>query len=48
LGGASKVEMLTLSDKDANVIPRLSGLVLRMDDRDKKPLFGFAQKLTAR
>lgn len=37
-----------LSGKDASVVGRLSQLVARMDDRDKKMLVAFAQKLAAR
>jgi transcriptional regulator with XRE-family HTH domain len=37
-----------LSRRDASVISRLSKLVGRMDDRNKKLLVGFAQKLVAR
>lgn len=39
---------MKLSGKDANVIARLTGLVSRMEDRDKKLLVGFAQKLATR
>jgi transcriptional regulator with XRE-family HTH domain len=37
-----------VSNKDAAVVSRLSQLVTRMDDGDKKLLLGFAQKLAAR
>jgi transcriptional regulator with XRE-family HTH domain len=37
-----------LSGKDTAVISRLSALVSRMDERDKKLLVGFAQKLAGR
>lgn len=37
-----------VSKKDAAVVSRLSQLVSRMEDRDKKLLVGFAQKLAAR
>jgi transcriptional regulator with XRE-family HTH domain len=39
---------MKLSGKDGKVISRLSRLVSRMEDRDKKLLVGFAQKLAAR
>ncbi len=37
-----------LSREDSNVISRLGHLIARMDDRDKKLLVGFAQKLAGR
>lgn len=37
-----------LSRKDTNVVSRIGHFVGRMDDRDKKLLVGFAQKLAAR
>lgn len=43
-----KGSAMKLSGKDASVISRLSRLVSHMDDRDKKLLVGFAQKLAAR
>lgn len=36
-----------LSGRDASVLSRLGKLVARMDDRDKKLLVGFAQKLAS-
>ncbi len=39
---------LKLSGKDAFIVSRLSELVSRMDERSKKLLVGFAQKLAAR
>ena len=43
-----KTASAKLSGKDAAVISRLTRLVSRMDDRDKKLRLGFAQKLAAR
>jgi transcriptional regulator with XRE-family HTH domain len=37
-----------LTGKDSAVVGRISKLVSRMDDRDKRLLVNFAQKLTAR
>jgi transcriptional regulator with XRE-family HTH domain len=39
---------MKLSGKDASVVSRLSKLVSRMDDRNKKLLISMAQKLAAR
>jgi transcriptional regulator with XRE-family HTH domain len=39
---------MKLSGKDAKVMSRLSKFVSRMDDRHKKLLVGFAQKMAAR
>jgi transcriptional regulator with XRE-family HTH domain len=43
-----KSAAVKLSGKDANVISRLSRLVGRMDDRDKRLLVGMAQKFAKR
>ncbi len=43
-----KAAATRLSGRDASMISRLSRLVGRMDERDKKLLLGFAQELTSK
>lgn len=43
-----KAASVKLSGKDASLISRLSRLVSRMDDKDKRLLVGMAHKLAAR